>query len=163
MELERYSKLLNYEPLTGKIYVKKSKRLLVADDTGAVTFVDPDTKERVKIRLDKLAYILANNKLPPPKWKIHHKNLDVSDNRIYNLMCLSPDQSRLVNEARKNLSGGIKISLHPTDMFSYKLSWFEGGKERSKVIEDIVVVKRLERELILKYSKILTVYCFGLE
>ena len=64
-----------------------------------------------------------------------------------------------IKEAHKNLSGYLKIKPHPKDMFSYLLIWKENAKNRTLVVQDVVMVKRAYNKLQLKYAKILSKYC----
>ncbi len=158
--LERLKELLDYCPSSGKVTIKKNKRVLAPDNDGLVVIFDRQANPRSKkYKLDRLAFFLAFNIFPREDQRVLHKNLDVQDNRLQNLTLVSRSIFRQIKEADRNLSGGIRILPHSTDQFAYVLYWFEGGVERSKIIQDIVVAKRYLIKLQLKYSKILTRYC----
>lgn len=158
---ERLRELLMYDPLSGSISVRKSNRVLTPDDLGQVVVFDSKAKRHKSQRymLDRLAAFFAFGKFPSSEQKVLHKNLDPCDNRLCNIAVVSKNVYRSVKEAWKNLDGGIRLVPHPIDQFSYVLYWFENGKERFKIIQDVVLARRQQIKLQLKYSKILTKYC----
>ena len=107
----------------------------------------------------KLCYSLLFNVNLEKEHKVIHKNLDETDFSAVNLIMVSQEQFKEIKEAWKNLQGIIRLTVHPKDMYSYKLHWYEGGIERTQVIHDIVVAKKLEKKLLLRFSKTLTKYC----
>lgn len=113
----------------------------------------------VKYKLDKLAFYFLTGEFPSENQKVLHKNLDTTDNRAINLAVVSRGVFNKINEAVRNLDSGIRLVSHPTDQLSYILLWYEGGVERSRVVQDIVVAKRLKTRLQLRFSKFLTKYC----
>lgn len=158
--LERLKDLLEYDPSSGKVHLKKSKRALVQDHDGIVVIFDKSATPRVrKYKLERIAFYLAFGQFPREDQRVLHKNLDPEDNRMQNLTLVSRSVFRQIKEAHRNLTGGIHLVPHATDQFSYILKWFEGGLEKSKIIQDIVVARRQQLKLQLKYSKILTKFC----
>lgn len=158
--LERLKELLDYDALSGKITIRKNKRVLAPDHDNIVVIFDRMAKPKAKkYKLEKIAFALAYGYFPREDQRVLHKNLDISDNRLKNLSLVSRSVFKQIKEAQKNLDGGIKIVPHPTDQFCYVLHWFEGGTEKTKIINDIVVARRQQLKLQLKYSKILTKYC----
>lgn len=130
------------------------------DHDGLVYVFDSQgTPKSVKYKLDKLAYFLWTGSFPGENSKILHRNLDETDNKALNILEVSRSTYNKIKEAQKNLDHGIKISNHPTDQLSHVLTWYENGVEKSRVIQDIVVAKRLKTKLLLEYSKFLTKYC----
>ena len=157
--LERLKEILKYDPVTGKVCTLKG-RALTADQNGLVIVFDNQAKKpSTKYKLERVAYFLAHNFFPREDQKVLHKNLDTQDNRAKNLLLVSRSVFRQIKEAHRNLTGGIHIVPHAVDQFSYILKWFEGGIEKSRIIQDIVVARRQQLKLQLKYSKILTKYC----
>lgn len=158
--LDRLREILEYCPSSGKINNRKTKRVLAADSDGLVIIFDRKAKVKsTKYKLERIAFALAYGYFPSEAQKVLHKNLDSTDNRIKNLTLVSRSVFKQIKEAYRNVSGGIRIVPHPTDQFAYVLYWFEGGIEKNKVIQDVVVAKRQLLKLQLKYSKILTKYC----
>lgn len=157
--IARLKELLEYEPQTGKVFTKK-KRLVTPDHSGFVIIFDKDAASKSKkFKLDKLAYALAFGVFPEDYQMVLHKNMDELDNRMNNLTLVSREVYKQVKEAHRNLTGGIHIVPHATDQFAYILKWYEQGQEKHKIIQDIVVARRSQLRLQLKYSKILTKYC----
>lgn len=158
--IERLNELLDYNPETGKVTIKKSGRTLTADTDGLVVIFDSKSCPKVrKHKLERIAYFLAFSVAPREDQRVLHKNLDSEDNRMQNLTLVSRSVFRQIKEAHRNLTGGIHLVPHATDQFSYILKWFEDGLEKSKIIQDIVVARRQQLKLQLKYSKILTKFC----
>ena len=158
--LERLKEILEYNPTTGKVSMKKSGRILQQDQDGLVIIFDkgsiPHSK---KFKLERIIYYLAFDKIPRDDQRVLHKNLDDEDNTIQNLALVPKSVLRNIKEAHRNLTGGIHLVPHAKDQFSYILRWYDDGIERSKIIQDIVVARRQQLKLQLKYSKILTKYC----
>ena len=158
--MQRLNELLTYNPKNGEVRVRKSNKLLQADHDGLVYVFDSQSKPKsVKYKLDKLAFYFLTGSFPSESQKILHKNLDESDNRATNLAVVSRGVFNKINEAVKNLDYGIKLVNHPTDQLSYIVLWYESGVERSRVIQDVVIAKRMKTRLQLKFSKFLTKYC----
>ena len=155
---DRLRELLEYDPNTGAIRTKR-KRVLQADHDGLVVIFDGSTKRSYKMKLDRIAYVLAFGVNPKEQNRILHKNLDTSDNRIQNLDQVSREVFLKIKEAHRNLTTGIRVVLHPTDQFSYNVFWYEKNVEKCKLIQDIGLARSFQVKLQLKYSKILTKYC----
>lgn len=158
MQAEKLQELLDYDPLSGRVVIKSSGKLLFPAEDGYCLLTLPDGKKK-KIKLNKICYSLLHNKTLLKTCKVIHRDLDTSNFRANNLILLTAPQYKELKEALKNLQGGIRLQVHPTDVYSYKLFWYEDAKEKTKVVQDIVVAKRLEQRLLLKSSKILTKYC----
>ena len=159
-DIDRLNELLKYDPLTGNIFVRKSERILVADENGQVSVYDSKNKPALRrFLLDKLAFALALNKWPRKDQRILHKNLNKNDNRLCNIVPVSRAIFNKINEANKNLETGIRMQTHPVDQYKYMVYWYENSGEKVKVVNDVVNAKTLVLQLKLKYSKILTKYC----
>lgn len=159
MQVKRLLEFLNYNATTGDLVYKHSGRRVQAQEDGFVLIIDPSSKKRKKFKLSKLCYSLFHNIDLSKEAKIIHKDLNTSNFKISNLLLLSNSQYKELKEATKNIQGGIRLVVHPTDVYSYRLFWFQDGVEKSKVIQDVVVAKKLEKRLLLRSSKILTKYC----
>jgi hypothetical protein len=161
MNIQRLTEILDYNPSSGLITYRHNGKTLEIMEDRLVKVKDPETKQQRKFKMEKLCYSLAFGVELDKSDKIIHRNLNDSDFTTINLMQVTPEQYKEIKEAWKNIQGGIRLVIHPTDVYSYKLYWFESGTERSKVVQDVVVAKRMERRLIIKYSKILTKYCIS--
>jgi len=159
MQPERLRQILDYDPLSGIIKNKRTKRVLQADHDGLVIVFDSLAKRSFKLKLDRVAYAMAFGEFPKEDYKILHRNLNSQDNRLNNLHAVSRKVFLQIKEAHKNLSSGIRLAPHPMDQFAYVLYWYEGGVERTKLLQDVVPARELQLKLQLKYSKILTKYC----
>lgn len=159
MNAERLQELLDYNPVTGAVIVKETGRPLQLQEDKLVHVRDPIAKKTKKFKIGKLCYTLLHGVDLEKTDRVVHKNLDNTDCSAHNLMLVDMQQNREIREAWKNIQGGIRLTPHPTDIYCYKLHWFQGGIEKTKTIGDIVVAERMKRRLLLKYSKILTKYC----
>lgn len=158
MQLDRIKQLLIYNPKTGVVSTKKL-RVLVADHDGLVIVFDSIARKAVKIKLERLAYSLAFNKIPDENKRVLHKNLDTADNRAVNLSLVSRAVFLEVKEAYRNLNGGIRFVPHANDQFSYVVFWLEKGQEKQKIVHDITNTQQFVHRKQLKYAKILTKFC----
>ena len=158
MQVEKLKELMEYNPLAGSITLMGSGRLLLPAEGGYCLVGMQDGKKK-KYKFSKLCYSLFHNIDMLKTCKVIHKDLDPWNFRANNLVLLSTLQYKELKEALKNLQGGIRLQVHPTDVYSYKLFWYQSGVEKVKVVQDVVVAKRLEQRLLLKSSKILTKYC----
>lgn len=163
MKVDRLKEFLNYNSETGEVTYKKTNKSVYPDEDGLVIITDPSTKQKKKFKMQRLCYSLAYNVDLAKESKIIHKNLDETDFSIVNLLMVSQEQFKEIKEAWRNLQGGIRLTVHPKDMYSYKLFWYEKGIERSQVIHDVVVAKKVEKKLLLRFSKILTKYCTSVD
>lgn len=152
--------MLHYEILTGRFFIKKNADLvreIFPTEEGYLMFYRQG--KRIKLKANKVAIeIVTGDKVPDEK-SVLHKNLDENDYRLQNLKVIPRLAYLAVKEAQRNLSGALKLLPHPDDMFCYILNWKESGKDRRKVIKDVVVAKRTYNKLQLKYAKILSKYC----
>lgn len=159
MTPDRLREILDYNPSTGVISNKKTKRKLEADYDGLVAVFCSKQKKLFKIKLEKIAYTLAHGVYPNNDQKVLHKNLNISDNSSKNLSLVSRRVFLQIKEAHRNLTEGVRLSSHPVDQFNYIVYWIEQNQEKQKVVHDIVEARKVMLKLQLKYSKILTKYC----
>ena len=158
--VQRLMQLLQYDPLTGNVLVRKSKRILQGDSNGQVSVYDATAKPALKrYLLDKLAFALAYEQWPRKDQRILHKNLNPDDNRLCNLALVSRTVFNKIQEAHRNIDYGIKMKAHTTDQYKYIVNWYEDSQVKIKVLNDVVSARHLYMQLKLKYSKILTKYC----
>ena len=159
-ELKRLHDLLLYDPVKGTLTSIRNSRVLVPDEDGIVTVYDPDAKVKTKkYKLDKLVYYFIHGVWIDKNLRILHKNLDKTDNTLQNLQAVTREEYLQVQNAYKNLDGGIRYVQHPSDQYCFKVYWYEGSAEKSKVVQDVVTAKKLEFALRFHYMKILTKYC----
>lgn len=159
MELTRLNELLVYEPLTGEVFTRSPFRKLLPDSEDFITIWDRETKKRTKFRVSRLCWTLGNNKKLRRNQKILHKNLDTQDNRLTNLRVIQPSIYNKIQEAAKNLRGGLKILPHHKDQFDYCVWFFDNKLYRKEQYCDIIAAQQRLLVLQLKSAKILTKYC----
>lgn len=161
MKLERLQEILEYDPLSGSVTIKKSGRRIFPDEDGIISIYDSKTKKRPKFKFNRLCWMLGNNKIPNPTDKVIHRNLKEHDTSLCNLYLVSNEEYKKYKNAHKNLTGGIRLTVHPKDAYCYNVHWYEGATEKTHFVSDIVVAKKLETKLRLRFSKILTKYCYS--
>lgn len=166
MQSSRLKELLEYDGKLGVVYRRRSGKALEPDYAGFVSVYDPLTRKTTKIKLKLIAATFAFDSCEElmtgtynPYLVVFQKNMQEEDFRAVNLAFVTKPVLKLIKEAYRNINSDIKLTHHPTDMFSYVLHWYSGGVMHSKVIQDVVVAKREMLKLKLKYSKILTKYC----
>lgn len=159
MQLTRLKELLEYDPVTGDIYNRKSKRKLISDEYGFIVVYDNSVKRKFKLKASTLAWELGNDKKLSESYRILHRNLDDADNRLCNLMILTRSVYRQVQEAIRNLDGALKLQAHPEDQHSYIITFQDKGSTKKLVVHDIIAAKQRFIRLQLKYAKLLNKYC----
>lgn len=159
MQLQELSSLLNYNPSDGKLTQKSNTKEVHIDECGTITVYNPKTKVRYKIKANKAAWMLGNNKSIRSDQRVLHKNLDARDLTLKNLMLLSRSVYLEVSDAIKNLEGSLRIVSHPIDMFNYFLIYRKKGKEVKEVCYDAVSAKKKYLRMQLKSAKIVSKYC----
>lgn len=159
MDLETLIRLVYYDSINGALYTVSKNRLLNPDEFGMVTIYDNESKKKYKMKYSVACWQLANKKLLPKDFKILHKNLDEFDFRLRFLKAVHRNLYNKIQEAVRNLDGGLKIIQHPEDQYSYILKYQLEGTERREVIYDISAAKKREMRLRLKFAKIITANC----
>ena len=156
--VNRLLELLSYDKESGRVTVKKSDRVLTADDTGAVTIYDPSVKMKRKIKLDVLAWMLFHKQELPNSYKILHKNLDLEDNSAKNLLAILRQEYSKVSEAINNLDGYLKVTLHPSDNYKYVMQYRQDGVERKETYDDIDRARQAENYMKVYFVKLINRY-----
>lgn len=159
MQLQIQLKLTEYNPLTGELRSRRTGKPMYIDDLGYVVLYDSNTKAKLKIKADKLAWQVGNAKLLRKDNRILHRNLEPSDIRLQNLMAVPRSIFNQISEAHRNLTGALRLAPHKLDQYSYMLSYKDKGVDYHTVIQDIVVARQRYMKLQLKYAKILSKYC----
>lgn len=161
IKVERLLELLTYDPVEGTLVLNKTSRRLFPDDDGNVGIHDNKVNKKFKFKFNRLCWILGHKKYPPNSTdKIIHRNLKEADCSLHNLHLLTNEDYKVYKNAIKNLTGGIRVSVHPKDVYCYRVHWYEGSVEKTQTVYDIVVAKRLETKLKLRFNKILTRFCY---
>jgi len=159
MKPQRLRELLEYNPLTGVLQLKKTKRVLLPDQDGLVQVFCSIQRKNFKLKLDRLCYFLAFGVQPRVDQRVLHKNLNTEDNRLCNLSLVSRSVFLQIKEAHKNLTTGIRVINHPVDQFCFVVEWYENKKKSLKEFHDLIEARNVALKLQLKYSKILTKWC----
>ena len=154
----RLLELLNYEKDSGKVSVKKSDRVITADETGSVTVYDPLVKMKRKMKLDVLAWTLFHQKELPNSYRILHKNLDPSDNSAKNLLAILRQEYSKVTEALNNLDGYLKVQLHSSDQYKYVMHYRIDGIDKRGTFDDIDTARAEMHQMELYFVKLINKY-----
>jgi len=159
MQLQRLKELLHYDPATGSLSNIKNSRVRYPCPDGFITVYCNQTLKKYKIKASIACWMLGNNKELPQNQKVLHKNLDSSDNRLINLTTISKQASKKLLDARRNLSGCLRLLPHPEDQHGLLVVYIQGGMERKEVLYDIGVARRRLLALQLRFAKVLNRYC----
>lgn len=158
--LENILELVEYNPYVGSLSYRKNSKVISPDPEGFCVLSAKGFKPASKkFKMDKLIWLIISSKSLEKDERILHKNLDKNDNRLVNLSIVTREEYLEIYNANRNLDGGIRYVQHPNDQYCFRVYWFEGSSEKSKVVQDVVTAKRLEQKLRFKYMKILTKYC----
>jgi hypothetical protein len=140
MQISEISEHLEYIPTTGDIFVLKDKvryrKLLPNEEHMVITNVN---SIRLKIKYDRLVWCLVHNYYPTSTEVVFHKDLDIYNNRLNNLILITKKEYFVIQESLKNLSGNLKITPHSRDAFSYVLEYKYKGRIKREVISDITI------------------------
>lgn len=159
MELQRINELLIYNPQTGEIQSRESKRRITPCPDGFYTIWDADTKKKTKFKADRLSWTLGNNKKLRKNSKVLHLNLSTTDNRLSNLRVVPSAVFNKVMEAAKNLGGALKIQPHPSDKYNFIVLYFKDKVQKKDIVCDIIEAQRRLIVLQLQSAKVLTKFC----
>jgi hypothetical protein len=159
MQISEISQHLEYIPTTGDIFVLKDKvryrKLLPNEEHMVITNVN---SIRLKIKYDRLVWCLVHNYYPTSTEVVFHKDLDIYNNRLNNLILITKKEYFVIQESLKNLSGNLKITPHSRDAFSYVLEYKYKGRIKREVISDITIARKKFTKLQLKFIKVLGKY-----
>lgn len=159
MNISEISEHLEYIPSTGDIFVLKDKvrhrKLLPNEDHIVITNVN---SIRLKIKYDRLVWCLVHKHQPTSLEVVFHKDLDIYNNKLNNLILITKKEYFVIQESLKNLSGNLKITPHLKDAFSYVLEYKHRGRVKREVISDISIARKKFTKLQLKFIKILGKY-----
>lgn len=147
VSVQRLREILQYDPATGDISIRKSTRKLIPDEYGLVTVYDGISKTKRKIKLDKLAWMLLHGAELEKDRRILHKNLNDSDNSAKNLVALDKKDCFMVYEALNNLETYLKVQLHPTDQYKYVVSYRHFCVDRRETFDSIEAARERQEEI----------------
>lgn len=132
---------------------------LTPDDFGMVNLYLPESKQRFRMKYDKLCWILGNLEDFPENHRVLHLNLDENDYNLRNLKAIPNKIFNKINEARRNLGGSLSFNRHPVDVYGYVIAYVDGGRAKRETFYDKDIAWRRYCQLQLKYAKILTTHC----
>lgn len=162
MLLKDLLKFIYYDACRGELYClgnteppRPERRLSPNEDNRILTTIHG---AKLKIKADRLIWFIAYGKQPQRNQVVFHKNLDELDNRLNNLVLLPKREYLRLVEAMKNISGDLKLSLHPTDAFSYVLHYKLNGRVQKEVVQDVTVARRKFNKLQLRFVKLISKY-----
>jgi hypothetical protein len=159
MQVPRLRELYSYDKLTGYVKNIRLDRRVMPDHAGFVMLFEPNTKHAQKFKLTKLCYSLETGIDCKKEDRVIQKDLNEDNYKFDNLRLMSKEEYAVYKNAFRNINGGICLKIYPLDVYSYKLYWYEDGKQCSRIVGDIVTARREEIKMKLKYTKILSRFC----
>lgn len=153
---EVLKKHVSYNKETGDLYYNNKK---IQRDYQGFAIIRIDKKLTIKIKIEKLACLLAFNRLPEANERVLFKNLDENDLRLRNLAIVNRDVYLQIKEAKLNLESCLCLIPHESDVFSFWLCYRENALHKRELIRDIVVAKREFNKKKLIYTKIINKHC----
>ena len=156
-------KYLRYDSTTGKLYLfsaNNSVKEIIPDIFYYVQFTIKDNSSiyKYKLKYSNLIWLLVHNHRPTPKEKILHKDLDLNNFKLNNLVLVSSSTFFSIKEALQNLQGRLRIVQNPKDKLSYILEYKKQGRLFKEVLGDIGIAQKKLRKLQLKYMKYISSY-----
>lgn len=150
-----------YDYQLGKFY-KNSTEVseIVPDDTGMLSFYCKVKRKVVRKKALFLAYESLHGPIPEDHL-VFQKDLDETNYKGSNLMCLHKDEVRDIKDALYNVQGGIKLVPHPNNAYAYVLIYKEKGRKQQISTQEITKALRLKRKIIHKCQKYLNSYFFS--
>lgn len=159
MQLQRLKELLRYNPSTGELSNCKNNRKRYPCPDGFITLYCGVSKKKYKIKASTACWELGNDKSLPKNSRVLHRNLDSTDNRLVNLLAVTRNTHRKLLEARRNLSGHLRLVPHPDDQYALLVLYLRDGIERREVAHDLMFARKRLLVLQLKFAKLLSKYC----
>lgn len=163
MQLKELIKFIRYDACTGELLtcakpnaLDASWRVIRPNEENKITTTVVGCN--LKIKADRLIWYMHSGTQPNRRQVVFHKNLDVLDNRLHNLVLISKNEYFRLVEAMKNISGDMKIIPHSVDAFSYVIYYKLKGRLHKEVVQDIAVARRKFTKLQLKFVKLISKY-----
>ena len=159
-------KYLQYNKYTGQLYLLDSSssiiKEIIPDIFYYVQFSIKDNYNiyKYKLKYSNLIWLLIYNHRPTAKEKILHKDLDLSNFKLNNLVLVSSSTFFSIKEALQNLQGRLRIIQNPRDRLSYILEYKHRGRLFKEVLGDIGIAKKKMLRLQLKYMKFISSYIY---
>jgi HNH endonuclease len=159
--LTEIAKYIKYNPLTGALYCcsrasSEYDRVIVPNELNIIATTVRGASLRIKA--DRLIWFITTGKQLNRNWTVFHKNLDELDNSLTNLQLISKKEHLALVEAMKNLSGDLKLVPHPTDMFSFVLSYKHRGRPTKEILHDLSIARRKFNKIQLRCIKLVSKY-----
>jgi len=155
---------LQYDKYTGKLYIScntlsKTKEIF-PDIFHYVQFSirHDNTIYKYKLKYNNLIWFLVYSHKPTTKEKIFHKDLDLNNYKLNNLILISTNTFFSIKEALDNLAGKLRVYLHAKDKYTYILEYKQNGRIHRENISDMQLAKTKMLKLQLKYMKFISSY-----
>ncbi len=156
VSIDRLQAILNYDPVSGTVTVRKSSRVLFPDTSDMATVYDPILKVKRKIKFIKLCWMLANNAEVPVGYKVFAKDFCEGNTKANNLG-LIPDSEYLLLVKTFTYLNEAKIVPHPEDAYKSVLEYRMNKSSRRETFDDLdearTRLEQLKRQLVKKISK----------
>lgn len=153
---------LTYDKYTGKLYlsVENKYKEIFPDLFHYVQFSikHQSTIYKYKLKYTNLIWQLVYLHKPTAKEKIFHKDLDLTNFKLNNLILISTSTFFSIKEALDNLAGKLKLYPHPKDRYTYILEYKQKGRLHKENISDMQIAKKKMLKLQLKYMKFISSY-----
>jgi hypothetical protein len=151
-----------YDPINGKFYrVRKNSEVateVFPDETGKLFIAPSVNQKKLLMKAIKVAWIILNSKEVPNTHTVYAKNFDTTDCRAFNIGILPNEDFAKLREAFNNIHRDLKIKPHKTDQYSCVIQFRENGILRKLICADVIQAKKLQRRLLVKYTKIVGKY-----
>ncbi len=151
--------LFEYDMQNNALFVLKNKvrhRQVFPDENMNICVLADNIKIRMKYSI--LVWSVVHKRRLKPNEVIFHKDLDESNNCIYNLVVMTKKERFKIKEGLKNITGTLRLLPHPSDSYRYILEYRENGRLRRETFEDIVPAKKKLARMQVKIIKFLGKY-----
>ena len=162
INIQEILEIVAYDPETEGFYYKKTGKVLTVDEYGCCTIYNPNTKERRKVKADKLSWMLYNQRELPEDYKIFHRNLISSNYSPDNLWAIQKDAFKKVTECLDNLDRYLKIQLHERDMHKWVVHYRKDSIDRRETFEDVDKARERFYEIRFELIKEINKFCITL-
>jgi len=133
-------------------------RIVVPDMDGFLKFTCTVAERVIKLKAIRVAYEMFHNTKRPNGMIVYPKDMNETNLRINNIGVLSVELWSTVKDAVHNISGGIKITPHSTNAYSFVLTYRKNGRNVQRTTHDITKALQLKRKITIESYKIATKY-----